>query len=283
MVGVVAAGSAKSIIITGHGFTIPARFELLPGVYVDPKVPDLNHEAVASSCESIRDQAAIITMHEIATFALEVEHAEGGKPLATKAWNRLWDFHLLSLASASPCFMLYSVSFGKKPAYAVVNRNLIINPFDELTPITLSQLGWAKHHLSKFEQLVKDQRFSSAMRYYGNSHYLFDFDARIMLLWAGIEGLLDVDAELSRRLALYAAVMFDGTPQEKADYFDAVRKSYGVRSRVVHGSKPPAEKLKEGYDQASRILVRLLAKCVELGRVPTPAELDRLAVSQTIS
>ncbi len=36
------------------------------------------------------------------------------------------------------------------------------------------------------------------MRCYSNVHYLFDNDARIMLLWAGVEGLLDIDSELRR-------------------------------------------------------------------------------------
>jgi hypothetical protein len=56
---------------------------------------------------------------------------------------------------------------------------------------------------------------------YGNAHYLFDFDTRIMLLWAGIGGLLSVDAELSRRLALYAALLHKGTPAEKIAHFDS--------------------------------------------------------------
>ncbi|GAA3725369.1 hypothetical protein GCM10022268_36580 [Sphingomonas cynarae] len=99
-----------------------------------------------------------------------------------------------------------------------------------------------------------------------------------MLLWSGIEGLLSVDAELSRRLALYAALIIDGWPEEKVRYFDQVKNAYGIRSRAVHGGKTKLEKLVEGYHMASRILADLLARCVELGRVPTPTELDHLAV-----
>jgi hypothetical protein len=36
-----------------------------------------------------------------------------------------------------------------------------------------------------------------------------------MLLWSGIEGLLSVDGELNRRLALYAALMLEGSADEK--------------------------------------------------------------------
>jgi len=68
--------------------------------------------------------------------------------------------------------------------------------------------------------MVTPRAFAAA-RAYGNAHYLFDFDTRIMLLWAGIEDLLSVDAELSRRLALYAALLHKGTPAEKIAHFDS--------------------------------------------------------------
>jgi hypothetical protein len=120
------------------------------------------------------------------------------------------------------------------------------------------------------------------MRCFGNAHYLPDIDVRIMLLWAGIEGLLSVDAELSRRLAMYAALMIDATPDEKAEFFEEVKRAYSVRSQVVHGSKLKTDKLLRGYKSAARILIELLARCAELGRVPTPTELDRLAVGSTL-
>jgi len=121
------------------------------------------------------------------------------------------------------------------------------------------------------------------MRCYGNAQLLPEHDVRIMLLWAGIEGLLSVDAELSRRLALYAALLFDGSPDEKAGYFDTVKKAYALRSRAVHGTTLKKPKLEEGSRTAGRILIGLIAKCVELGRVPSPSELDRLAVSAIVS
>ena len=125
--------------------------------------------------------------------------------------------------------------------------------------------------------------FSAAMRCYGNAHSLPDHDVRIMLLWAGIEGLLNVDAELSRRLALYSAIMHDGDSDEKFAYYDRVKKAYGVRSRAVHGSGLTKAKVAAGSAEAGAILVGLLAKCVELGRVPTASELDRLAISSSVS
>ena len=279
MVVVVADVESRLVTILGHGLTIADSFELAPGIRLSSEVPKLDFDAVASGCRRFADYAATISGKDIATFSLQITDADGGRALATKAWNALWLFHLLSVACRTPCFSLYSVSDGAKPAFSAASRTPFVRPHDSSHPASTDQLLWAQRHASTFDRLIDVPEFRAAMRCYGNAHYLPDLEVRIMLLWAGIEGLLSVDAELSRRLALYAALLHDGTPDEKAAYFDDVKKAYAVRSRAVHGAELKQAKLEEGYRSASRILVQLLARCVELGRVPSSAEMDRLAVS----
>jgi hypothetical protein len=273
---------ARKVIIVGHGLFIPERFELSPGIFVESNVPSLNIDEAASGSRHFQDYAAALTGGDLATFCIEVQNEEGGRRLAGKAWNALRLFHLLSLACTSPCFSLYSISLGEKNLYSAANQNLLIRALPEVATATLEQLSWAKKHIQPFNNLVSSPEFSSAMRCYGNSHYLFDLDTRIMLLWAGIEALLSVDGELNRRLALYAAMMLEGTGDEKIAFFNEVKKAYAIRSRAVNGGRADATKLQERYQTTSRILSRLLARCVELGRVPSPLELDNLAVSQTV-
>jgi len=75
----------------------------------------------------------------------------------------------------------------------------------------------------------------------------------------------------------------EGDHEEKANWFAEVKKAYGVRSKAVHGGALNEPMLQDGYQQASRILVSLLARCVEIGRVPKSAELDALAHRSTWS
>lgn len=103
-----------------------------------------------------------------------------------------------------------------------------------------------------------------------------------MLLWAGIEGLVGVDAEITRRLALNAALLLEGDAEDKAKLFAAVKTAYKLRSKVVHGGGGDAEALHRGYEFASDLLARLLRRVVELGRVPDVAEYDRIAVAGRI-
>lgn len=268
--------------ILGHGLVIPERFEISDGVFVSPDTPSLDANTIADACVGFDDYASVISGSGIASFSLAVEGEAGSQDLLQKGWNSLWLFHLLSLACRSPCFSLYSISEGGKPRITRVNRNPFVPPLAEIHSATPAQLQWAKQYKAAFDSLVLVPEFGTAMRCYGNAHYLPDVDVRIMLLWSGIEGLLSVDGELNRRIALYTALMLDGTPSEKAAYFDEVKRAYGIRSRAVHGGGAAKEKLELGYRQASKILSGLLARCVELGRVPTPSELDRLAVTPTL-
>jgi hypothetical protein len=177
---------------------------------------------------------------------------------------------------------LYSAPEGSSQ-FSLANRNVVINPLANIVTVSADQLKWATDHYTRFEVLLQNDRFRSAQRYYNNSHYLFDVDAKIMLLWAGIEGLLDVQAELRNRIALHAAILFDGDPTEKAAHFAKVKNAYDVRSRVMHGSGTDAARLSSAYGFASEVLVGLLRKSVELGRVPHASELDRLAAGVALA
>lgn len=283
MVGVAANADSKSIVILGHGLTVGADFNFAPGIVVTSDLPRLDIDATVGGCRHFTDYAAALHGSEIATFALRVEQGGGGERLATKAWNSLWLFHLLSVACRTPCFSLYTVCDGHQPLFSAANPSPFVRPVADIHVATLAQLEWAQRHSTKFDELTRVSEFSAAMVCYGNAHILSEHKVRIMLLWAGIEGLLSVDAELSRRLALYAALLLDGSPDEKAAHFDEVKKAYAVRSRAVHGGGLTKPKLEEGYLTAGRILIGLLARCVELGRVPSPGELDRIAVSPMVT
>lgn len=283
MVGIRASADSTTITIFGHGLSVPGDFELAPNIILRSVIPPLDLDSTVGGCASFVDYAATIHGHEIASFTLVISDDQGAKSLATKAWNALWLFHLLSVACRSPTLLLFAQCDGSEPQFSSVTRTPIIGGLPNLHPATADQLTWARDHMVAFAEVAKVPEFGSAMRCFGNAHYLLDLDMRIMLLWSGIEGLLSVDAELSRRIALYAALLMECSPEDKAQYFKRVKDAYAIRSRAVHGGKTNPAKLQDGYDSATRILADLLARCVEIGRVPTPGELDRVAVTGSIS
>lgn len=282
MAGIRVTNTARKVTIFGHGLQVNKPFEFEPGTIITSDIPKLDLDTTVSGCASFSDYAAAIHGHPMATFGIEIHEPLGGEELTVRGWNSFWIFHLLSVAKAAPCLILYSMCDGDKPTYSACSSTPILNGFENIALIDENELAWAQTHKEAFDKLIHVSEFSTAMRCYSNSFYLWDKNIRIMLLWAGIEGLLSVDAELSRRVALSAAILLNGSADAKGEFYDFVKGAYGVRSRAVHGSAVKPDKLAKGCEDAAHILATLLARCVELGRVPTPSELDRLAVTASV-
>jgi len=282
MISVSTSLDSTGVLIAGHGLIVEAPFPLGDGVTVLPTTPEADLERVAAASPRFEDYASVVSGREMATFSIRISGCSDARQLAVRSWNALWVFHLLSLAAGAPCMPLFSVTDGASPSYSLVNRSPFLPTVETVKTVGADRLAWARNHQLAFNALVNEPHFNTAMLCYGNAHYLPDLPVRIMLLWSGIEGLLSVDGELNRRLALYAALLIDGSSEDKAVYFTKVKKAYGLRSKAVHGARLTRDKLVEGYATASTILIELLARCVELGRVPKPDEFDRAAVTGTL-
>ena len=169
MIQIVVSKTAKSAIIAGHGVEVPLRFQVTDGVYLDPALPHPSPKQLEAATDSFREYAAIFSMLEIATFSIEIIEPSSAKALADRVWDALWLFHLASLASNSPTFSLYACSAGTKQFYCVANRNLVVSPLKTIPTMTIEQMEWMKLHYPAFRSLIKDGRFATAMRYFGNS------------------------------------------------------------------------------------------------------------------
>lgn len=274
----IAAGSGTDLYIVGHGPSVDREVSIAESLFLSSEKPPAFDGSFGSTASTLQVHAAMLAMEPIATFSLRVEHATGGKAFATKGWNALWVFSLLSLACRLPVVSLYSVAEGR-PEPCLANRNLVIRPAERIVPISNRQLQWTRANYQPFAKLIADRQFSAAQRYYNSAHYLPDLDARLMLLCSGIEGLLNVEGELRRRIALHAAILHDGDPDQKIALFRETKRAYDIRSKVVHGAKADREKLNAAVGFAGDLLVGLLRKMVEMGRVPLTSELDEAAAS----
>ena len=83
---------------------------------------------------------------------------------------------------------------------------------------------------------------------------------------------------------MYSALLLDeGDSNSRYNCFKEIKKDYGIRSKVVHGTVGNAEALEEAYFRASKLLASLLSKCVELSRIPSTEELDGTALAGHIA
>lgn len=274
--------TATKVALVGHGISVHTRIEIAPHVFLCQPAWSVRAEELRNRTSSHLEYAAILSMAEQADFALEVGGNRRGNALGAAAWNALWFFGLISLATRSICCPLFAFSDEPEARYTLTNRNLVIWPRGPIRPITSEEIAWTRDHVISYHDLILEERFSAAIRSLNNSRYLFDFDQRIMLIWAGIEGLLGVDGELRRRIALHAVILMGGELDQKFERFERIKKAYDFRSKVVHGSKRDDTRLSAEHDFAAGLLSDLLAKCVELGRVPSAKELDEAALVASI-
>ena len=78
MVTVTAWKDATKVTLFGHGLKVESSFEYANGVTAEPGVPDLDQSGLEDDMP-IAEQAAITTMHEIATFVIDVVDEKGGQ------------------------------------------------------------------------------------------------------------------------------------------------------------------------------------------------------------
>jgi len=139
-----------------------------------------------------------------------------------------------------------------------------------------TEAEWITKHVSRFNQLASsDERFRFALEASVDWRYSKDCRAAIARLWAGIESLFGISAELVYRLALFGSIGLAPRGEDRLQAFRRIKAAYGVRSKAVHGESLTNEKLGSGMSEAFEILRSLLLFCVTRGSVPTEEDLYR--------
>jgi hypothetical protein len=143
-------------------------------------------------------------------------------------------------------------------------------PFDE------TESDWISSHFETFNKLAStDERFRFALEASVDWRYAKDSRAAISRLWAGIESLFGISAELVYRLSLFGSIGLAARGEDRLQAFRRIKASYGIRSKAVHGEPLTQEKLTSGMHESFDILRALLLYCVLIGGVPTEDDLYR--------
>lgn len=279
---IVSSENAKAVIIFGAGITVSRPYELTSNISITPQGGEIDLDVAAKAADGFADYAGVVFGNPLTTFSLHITDEMGGKSLAIQAWNALWEFYLLSLAAKSPCMSLYSATEESVPSIGLTTATFVRMSPKDAVRLDKRDAEWARDNHNQFHALCKTPEFSHALVCLGNANLVHDRHASLMLIWSGIEGLLSIDSEISRRLAQYAAQLYLGNPDEKYAFYKEVKAAYGVRSQIVHGTMKRPNDLSEERKMAMKILTTLLRRCVELGKVPSPDEFDRGAIASSI-
>jgi hypothetical protein len=144
---------------------------------------------------------------------------------------------------------------------------------------SLDDTEQAKKLYASLNVLEKDPRFSLAVRRFTEAYTKPIGGDRLVDYWIGLESLLlpeEKEGELSFRAALRGSWLLDGDTDQRKKTFAELRKSYGARSAVVHGTqKTPDEALVLSTEEYLR---RVLRWCLVNGKTPSSEMLNSLVI-----
>ena len=84
-------------------------------------------------------------------------------------------------------------------------------------------------------------------------------------LWTGIEAIFGISSELVHRISFLSASLLAPRGTERRDKFLAVKKLYGLRSKMVHGEAVQPDKATEAMRDSFALLRDLLLLSIERG------------------
>lgn len=143
-------------------------------------------------------------------------------------------------------------------------------------PFNAEDASWIKEHFAVFNNLASnDARFRFALEAVFDWRYNTDLRAAISRLWAGIESMFGISAELVYRISLSIAASLEPRGEGRIKMFSEVKTLYGIRSKAVHGEQLTEEQLVKGLDGSFGILRRLILDAVNRGAVRTSDDLMR--------
>jgi hypothetical protein len=146
----------------------------------------------------------------------------------------------------------------------LIPKNTKSNAFDA------SEAAWFSEHFSRFNKLAADdERFRFALEAAIDWRYSKDPRAAVARLWAGVESLLGIGAELVYRVSLSTAAIIAPRGPERILAFKNTKTLYGIRSKAVHGEPLTDEKLFTGLHESFEVLRMLLLDAVERGAIRT--------------
>jgi hypothetical protein len=147
--------------------------------------------------------------------------------------------------------------------------------------ITVSgeDLSWVSKYADRFVALLMNPQFETAVEALTTYNHHRSLRVMASLLWAGIESLFQIEAELAYRLATYIAVVLEPRSADRLALHRKLKNMYKVRCKAVHGSVVSEKDLSDHVKDAREILSRLLCAFTESGSLPTKDELDSLTLT----
>ncbi|MFZ5780450.1 MAG: hypothetical protein ACOY4R_09660 [Pseudomonadota bacterium] len=146
---------------------------------------------------------------------------------------------------------------------------------EESKRLTSEDCDWAEQNLLNFVRLLEMPSFRLAVDALTTHHFQADDRMMVAILWAALDALFGIEAELTFRLSLCVSVALEAPGEARLEVFDRMKKLYRFRGKVVHGQALKADAIRSHTVEVRQIISRLLCRFVEDRQVKTAAILER--------
>ena len=138
-----------------------------------------------------------------------------------------------------------------------------------------ADLDWVFTNLTRFATLLETPSFRLAVESLTTHHHQSNLRMMTVAVWAGIEALFQIQAELRFRLSVSIAVCLEPPGEERLHLFQDLKRRYDFRSRAVHGAPVLDEDLRAHVRFMRSVLARLLSKTTEKGIMVSTDEIEQ--------
>ena len=134
---------------------------------------------------------------------------------------------------------------------------------------------WVRQHFDVANRLAAESvPFKFALEALFDWRFSPEPRSAVARLWSGIEAIFGIESELTYRIALLCANLLEEPGRSRKERFQAVKKLYNLRSKVVHGADLPVEKLVAARDDSFALLCALLTLSLQRGHALGESDFD---------
>jgi len=266
---------ATRLYLYVNGLGVPRTVSLGDGLSLEPVNVDPRPYLPATVGTAMHSQAAGVVYLFLGQIRAELRvDADNVKDLVVRAWNAQWDVLFINAAfdREAQINLTSETSAGElEDASTIDVQNFALRGFgrgEPPTPISEAECVWLESHIDEGRRLLERELFQNSLHCLATYRWHTLPRARLALIWAGIEGLFRVDAEIRFRLSACIARFLGGEDAAaRKMVFDQVKRLYNARSTAVHGGvlKGDPQAL---VDESAELLRRLIRQCVESGDTP---------------
>ena len=229
-------------------------------------------------------------------YSFEIESIDDGIDSGYDVLNRAWLLNtllVLKMKLRANCVACSSYSWNEVAGFQKrsLGNDMTLAPFKghlldfhtsiiqlpnlENFKINQSDIEWIKKYYETTNSLAsKNSNFKFAIETINSWRYSKDLKSSITIIWAAIESIIGVSSEIVFRLSLNISSILEIRGEARLRRFNQIKKLYGLRSKVVHGSELKNIQIIAAIEESFILLCDLVIYMIENNKIITNKDFE---------